>query len=105
MGIQSILPHQSNRRPDLGTDTSQHIADGWVEITTEAMWFLVGRMISDETFQRAVLACENTTELKAVQATFVKATIRDYAKETREASQIMQSLLMQRTAPIGRKAS
>jgi hypothetical protein len=96
--IQSILPHQSDQHPDLGADTRQHIADGWIEIATEAMWFLSGRMMSDKAFQLAVLACEDITELEAVQAAFLKATIRDYAKDTREAAQIMQSLLMQRTA-------
>jgi hypothetical protein len=102
MKVQSVFPHQSNLHPDQGADTRQHVAEGWVEIATEAMWFLAVRMTSDEKFQQAVLACEDTTELEAVQAAFLKATIRDYAHETREATQMFQALMMQRAAAIGR---
>ena len=60
-------------------DAGQHIADSWVDIATDAMCFLAGRMAKDESFQQAVLAYDDICDLEAVQAVFLSATSRDYS--------------------------
>jgi len=53
---------------------------------------------SVEKFQQSVFACKDITEIDAVQSALLTATIRDYAHDTREVTQTMQALMIQRTA-------
>ncbi|WP_138933473.1 hypothetical protein [Roseovarius arcticus] len=74
-------------------DACQHVADSWVDIATDAMCLLAERMVGDESYQQAILACDDISELETVQVAFLKATINEYDIEARAAALAMRSLL------------
>jgi len=74
-------------------DSCRQIAEGWVDIATDAMCFFVNQMGADPGFQQAVLACDDSAELQAVQAAFLSEAIHAYSTETRAAAHAMQALL------------
>lgn len=75
-------------------DVCQLVADSWIDIATDAMYFLSQRMVDDEGFQQAILACDDIHDLEAIQTAFLRKTIRDYGVEARAAALAMRSHLL-----------
>ena len=65
------------------------IASAWVGVFAEGTRFLAHRLRQDLATQKAILDCNNATELLAVQAEFFETAIEDYSKEVMRLSNMV----------------
>ena len=88
----------------VSADTCLNGANGWIDIATEAMFLLAARMMTDEGFQQAVLACGTTDELEAVHVAFLGATIREFSREVR-AEPARPHMSRSASSPFGKRVA